>query len=108
MALRVQALCLFVLGIVYFALGIFSFVAVFTKINKIIEERKRKKEEFYKKASDLKVIAYNQMAPLNSLYDYYMTSEIIEHTSPLIQLDDIFDADKYEYLHEKFNLGEVY
>lgn len=47
------------------------------------------------------------MDPLNSLYDYYMTSEIIEHTSPLIQLDDIFDADKYEYLHEKFNLGEV-
>lgn len=96
-----------VLGIVIFALGIFSFVAVFTKINKIIEERKRKKEEYYKKASDLKVIAYNQMAPLNNLYDYYMTSEIIEHTSPLIQLDDIFDADKYEYLHEKFNLGEV-
>lgn len=96
-----------VLGIAIFALGIFSFVAVFTKINKIIEERKRKKEEFYKKASDLKVIAYNQMAPLNSLYDYYMTSEIIEHTSSLIQLDDIFDADKYEYLHEKFNLGEV-
>ena len=31
-----------VLGIAIFALGIFSFVAVFTKINKIIEERKRK------------------------------------------------------------------
>ena len=34
-----------VLGIAIFALGIFSFVAVFTKINKIIEGRKRKKEE---------------------------------------------------------------
>lgn len=96
-----------ILGIILAIAGVCSFVSIFTKVNKVIAERRKKKEAHYVEASKLKEKCLSQMAPLNSMYDYYMTPEIIEKTSPLIQIDDIFDADKYEYLHEKFNLSEV-
>lgn len=96
-----------IIGVLLLVAGVSSIVSIFTKINKIIAERKKKKDEHYSEAESLKKLGYSQLSALNNLYDYYMTPEIIEKTSPLIQLDDIFDADKYEYLHEKFNLGEI-
>ena len=95
------------IGVILVICSISSFVAMFTKVNKIIKERQKKKEEHFKKASEYQQEAYNQLSELNALYDFYMPSQIVEKTAPLIQLDDVFDADKYEYLHEKFNLGEV-
>ncbi|MDE5714594.1 MAG: hypothetical protein K2I42_00505, partial [Anaeroplasmataceae bacterium] len=50
--------------------------------------------------------AWEQMAPLNALFDWNMPAEIITRTTPLIQMDKYFDAKKLQYLKEKYHLLE--
>lgn len=58
------------------------------KVNKILEE------------------ANAQMAPLNALFDSSIPSKIMQTTTPLIQMDRIFDVKKYELLHDKYGLWD--
>lgn len=46
--------------------------------------------------------AYRTMAPLNDKYDWNMAAGLMSKTTPLIQLDKVFDNRKFEFLHEKF------
>lgn len=49
---------------------------------------------------------WNQMAPLNSEYDWNIPSDLMEKTTPLIDLDHEFDVKKFEYLHEKYGFED--
>lgn len=46
--------------------------------------------------------AYQTMAPLNDQYDWNMAAGLMSQTTPIIQLDKVFDNTKFEYLSEKF------
>ena len=55
-----------------------------------------------KKATELKEIAYQQMAPLNNLFDFNILNDLSEKTAPMIQLDDHPDSEKIEQLINKY------
>ena len=50
--------------------------------------------------------AKNQMASLNALFEAAIPAKIMQTTTPLIQMDRIFDVKKYELLHEKYGLWD--
>ena len=81
---------------------IFGIVRLFIKIAHL----KAEIEEHQKKADDYKNKAYETMKKLNSLYDWNMAAGLMSKTTPLIQLDPVFDPAKYEYLHEKYGYNE--
>ena len=47
-----------------------------------------------------------QMASLNALFEAAIPPKIMQTTTPLIQMDRIFDVKKYELLHEKYGLWD--
>lgn len=48
-----------------------------------------------------------QIQPLLKLFDYNIPAKIIRKTTPLIQVDDYFDIEKFTYLNEKYNFGNI-
>lgn len=58
------------------------------------------------KINKLKEIGYDQLKPLNDLFDFGMSSEIINKTSPLIQIDKYFDNKKWSYLKTHYGFEE--
>ena len=47
-----------------------------------------------------------QMASLNALFETDIPAKIMQTTTPLIEMDRIFDVKKYELLHEKYGLWD--
>ena len=47
-----------------------------------------------------------QMETLNSLFETDIPAKIMQTTTPLIEMDRIFDVKKYELLHEKYGLWD--
>ena len=86
-----------------FALSIVLFI-----VKAIIKKRGQKTygpqiQELEQKIEDLKNIGYQQMAPLNNLFDFNIFNKIMRKTAPLIQVDDHPDMAKVESLINKFN-----
>ncbi len=67
-----------------------------------IRVNEKKREERQQKANELLQRAWQQMAPLNALFENNVTKKLIEKTVPLIQLDDHFNVRRYDYLHGKY------
>ena len=59
-------------------------------------------EEHRAKAEKAKEDAYNELKSLFHLYEWNMAASLFTKTTPLIQLDAVFDVDKYQFLHDKF------
>lgn len=80
-------------------------------VNAIIKSKKGKTiasqmNEHQLKADNAKAEAYATMAPLNNMYEWNMAANLMTQTTPLIQLDQVFDGRKFEMLHDKFGYGE--
>ena len=56
-----------------------------------------------KELAELKNQAYGQMAALNALYEWNIYNILMCQTTPLINMDRIFDMEKYNQLRDKFN-----
>lgn len=95
-----------VIGIILVVLGIGFIVLICLKLNKMVKERKKYKEIKEKEAQELKDLCWSQMAPLNALYDWNMSTDLVKQTTPLINLDKYFDGRKLQYLMEKYGLVE--
>jgi hypothetical protein len=67
-----------------------------------IRNLKKEIDEHQAKADKHKADAYETMKKLNSLYDWNMAAGLMSKTTPLIQLDPVFDPAKYQYLHDKY------
>ena len=83
--------------------GIFLIIFVYKPKRKALDEEIKKQEEKVKQLLDE---AYAQMAPLNALFESSIPSKIMQTTTPLIQMDRIFDVKKYELLHDKYGLWD--
>ena len=93
-------------GIIVVCLGIalmvFSVIRRRNTSKKIAALIKNKTEEL----EMLKRKAYGQMAALNNLYEWNIYNILMQKTTPLIEMDRIFDMEKYNQLKDKFKWDE--
>ena len=94
---------LYLILIIVVFLGLFLYFLSYKPKKKELDEQIKKQEEVVKKLLDE---AYEQMAGLNALFEASIPSKIMEKTTPLIQMDRIFDVKKYELMREKYGLWD--
>lgn len=87
------------------ALGV-GLIFLSVSLKKKINQSNARIEKLQQEADKLLKEAWAQMAPLNSLYDWNMTSSLMSKTCPLIELDKYFNPARFEYLHERFGFQE--
>ena len=75
--------------------GVIKLHIIIANLNALIEEHRKKAEEAKQKA-------WNELVSLFALYEWNMAAMLFTKTTPLIQMDQVFDREKYLYLHEKF------
>ena len=97
---------LIVFGLIIVAtdIGLFIFAIIRRRkssktIAKLIQEKSAELEK-------LKEEAYGQMAALNNLYEWNIYNILLKKTTPLIEMDRIFDMNKYNQLVEHFNWND--
>ena len=83
--------------------GIFLLIFVWKPHDRDIKVRLAKQEELVKSLLDQ---ANVQMASLNALFEEAIPAKIMETTTPLIDMDRVFDVKKYEMLREKYGLWD--
>ena len=83
--------------------GIFLIIFVYKPKKKALQEQINKQDDLVK---SLLNEAYGQMATLNALFESSMPAKIMQTTTPLIQMDRIFDVKKYELMREKYGLWD--
>ncbi|MCR5349550.1 MAG: hypothetical protein K6E20_01015 [Acholeplasmatales bacterium] len=93
---------LIVVLVVIALLSIFSLLLKFILLNSMIKKINSEKTNIEAKRKIELDKAYNQMAPLNALYDWNIPATLIQKTIPMIQMDKILDANKAEYLYQKY------
>lgn len=82
-------------------IGIFLFIFVYRPKKKNIQEMLAKIDaEIRKLLSE----AWEQMAPLNALFNDDMPAKLFQQSVPLIQMDRNFDRTKYEMLVNKYGM----
>lgn len=91
------------IGCVLGAVGLII-LAIFLGIK--IRKLKLEIEEHQKKADKHKADAYETMKILNGLYEWNMAAGLMTKTTPLIELDPVFNPDKFNYLKENYGYQE--
>ncbi len=99
-----------VAGVIFLLLGILFIVGSAVLIAKVIQPRlkqnEEKRAEQQKKADELLRKAWEEVAPLNALFEGNITKKLIEKTVPLLDLDDNFNVRRYDYLSGKYGYGK--
>ena len=94
-----------ILGIVCIA-GIIGTIVGVVKLSKKIKNIESELAKINEEVKNALEACWAQMSPLNNEYDWNIPSDLMEKTTPLIDLDHEFDVNKFEYLHEKFNFED--
>lgn len=81
--------CLWIL-IVGPAAGTIALILIFGLINDKIKMLRERVSKLTEKSKNLKKLAWNQMAPLNRLYDWDLTLRMISKAVPAIEFDPFF------------------
>ena len=100
---KLKALQVLFIFLCLLIVGIFLLIFVYKPRRKILDEEIAKQETKVKKLLDE---AWSQMAPLNRLFESSIPSKIMETTTPLIDMDRIFDVKKYELLRDKYGMWD--
>ena len=96
----------FILAFASLGGAIVLIVHVSSKLNKILKNLNEQIQILNGEAELLKSQAISVISPLFSLFDYNIPATLITKTMPLIQMDEIFDPSKYQYIHEKYGFNE--
>ncbi|MBQ0009164.1 MAG: hypothetical protein KBS97_02710 [Firmicutes bacterium] len=102
-ARKLAALKGFFIFLCLLIIGIFLLIFVYKPRKKELDAQLAKQEALVK---SLLAEAYAQMSPLNSLFESSIPCKIMQTTTPLIQMDRIFDVKKYELMREKYGLWD--
>ena len=70
--------------------------------SKAVKKYKLKVDENNAKANEKKKVAEEQMATLNALYDWNMTSSLITKTAPILKMDKTFTVERCAHLAENY------
>lgn len=99
----------YIWGSILLAFGIlsavFSIVFIFGKLDPLLKKLGEEREKRQGEADKYLKEAWEQMAPLNALFDDAVTKQLIEKTIP-IKLDANFNMRRYDYLCAKYGFGE--
>lgn len=87
--------------------GVSMILIIVLSINKIIKQRLASQKEKENIAKKLLQECYDQMAPLNSLFDWNIPAKIIRKVTPLLQVDDYFDIQKYNHMNKKYGFTNI-
>lgn len=103
-ALLLNAMIL--VGVLLLVFGL-STIAGGIVLNVLVYKRKAKSLEtiiskLKKEIDEMIAEAWQQMAPLNVLFDEEMSAQLFHKTAPLIVMDRIFDVKKLEFLIENY------
>lgn len=90
-----------VVPIILFVVAI-GLLVLFIYLCKRIKSIKKVINDHQAKADTALAEAYETMKPLNNLLEWNMAANLFTKTTPLIQMDQVFDGKKYELLHDKF------
>ena len=96
-------LILIALGLIAGGVGL---IFLMLKMNKRIKEVESILAKYQEKYNELLAEARAQMQPLNDSYDWNIPAKIMTDTIPLIQMDRMFDANKFYYLRKKYGFKE--
>lgn len=100
---KLNALKIFFIFLCLLIAGIFLLIFVWKPRNKDLSVKIHAQEEL---VESIKQEAEKQMASLNALFESSIPSKIMETTTPLIDMDRIFDVKKYELLHDKYGMWD--
>ena len=87
-------------------LGGVGLIFLVVKLSKQIKDLQKLIDEHTQKANEARDAAYKELASLFNLYEWNMAAGLMSKTTPLIQLDPVFDGEKYTYLSEKYGFQE--
>ena len=90
------------LGILCALLGIGLIVLLCTVIKKKLKEREERHKKEVEEANAVLKQAYDEMAPLNALFTWGMTHELILKTMPDLTLDEQLDVRRLDLLCRKY------
>lgn len=82
------------------------FIFLTVKLGKVVKKLKTLIDKKQTEANKEQKICYETMAKLNASYDWNISSDLMELTTPLIDLDHSFDVNKFCYLREKFGFED--
>lgn len=85
-----------------FAVGFILVIALV--VNKKIKNFKTILAKLHEERNALEKVAWEQAAPLNSLYDWGMSAYLFTETIPIVKLDPYFDVKRFDYLCSKYGL----
>lgn len=94
----------FTAGPVLILLGIGAIVLNVVKVGKQLEILNQKKTVVTAKANEQLDIAKEQIAPLNSLFDWNVASSLVTKTAPIIQMDKYFSVERYCHMVENYGM----
>jgi len=106
MVLSIPPYANILIALVAVGIAVYLIVEITTKLNKEIKGLDKNVADLRTVLKGLTDTAWAQMYPLNSLYDWGMTAEIIHQTIPLIEMDKYFDIKRYDYLRRKYGLWD--
>ena len=90
------------LGILSALLGIGLVVLLCTVIKKKLKEREERHKKEVEEANAVLKQAYDEMAPLNALFTWGMTRELVLKTMPDLTLDEQLDVRRLDLLCRKY------
>ena len=89
-------------GILSALLGIGLIVLLLTVIKKKLKEREARHKKELEDANAVLKEAYSEMAPLNALFTWGMTRELVLKTMPDLTLDEQLDVKRLDLLERKY------
>lgn len=92
--------------IVLIGLGVYFLILKTKKLKPMIAKMDQKISKLKEERDNLINEAKIQASPLNALFEWNIPAKLITKTCPLIQLDERFDKNKFQYLHEKYGFKE--
>ncbi len=96
-----------IVAVVCLGLGIFLCILTHKKVTSVIKNLDTQISKLQNEIAGLRSEGYAQLQALNNSYEFNMHVDLVNATTPLIQMDRFFDIEKYEYLVEKFGYSDT-
>ena len=98
---------LLLVGIALIGAGV-GLIFLYRKYKKASSEFASELEKLKMETENKLKICYEDMAPLNALFDWNMPLVVMEKATPIIDLDPVFSPSRLAYLVDKFAFPEAY
>ena len=94
------------IGVACIILGLLGIILPIVLIRPKIKSISAELDKLNAKIDADKKEAYAQMAALNALYDWGIPATLVSKTTPLIQMDKVFEPKRFYQLNSKYGFGE--